>query len=140
MQLRKAVELDNGFAPAHFTLSMVYQVKANYAESVEEYAKSQELNGEQQNAQLARESFVKNGWQGFLRTMTRTHRPSNLMSYNIAALYAALGEKDKAFAELNTAYEKREPALVLLNVDSRLDALRDDPRFQDLIRRMGLPQ
>ncbi len=71
MQLRKAVELDNGFAPAHFTLSMVYQVKANYAESVEEYAKSQELNGEQQNAQLARESFVKNGWQGFLRTNDR---------------------------------------------------------------------
>ena len=139
VQLRKTVELDNGFAPAHSTLSMVYQVKANYAESVEEYAKSQELIGEQQNAQLARASFVKAGWPGFLRAMTGTHRPSNLTSSNLAALYVALGEKDKAFAELNTAYEKREPGLVLLKVDSRLDALRDDRRFQDLIRRIGLP-
>jgi eukaryotic-like serine/threonine-protein kinase len=140
VQLRKTIELDNGFAPAHSTLSTVYQVKANFAESVKEYAKAQELIGEQQNAQLARASFVNNGWQGFLRAMTGAHRPSNLTSSSLAALYAALGEKDKAFAELNTAYEKREPALVLLNVDSRFDALREDRRFQDLTRHVGLPQ
>ncbi len=51
-----------------------------------------------------------------------------------------LGEKDKAFAELNKSYENREYFMILLKVDPRLDPLRSDPRFQDLLRRVGLPQ
>ena len=54
-------------------------------------------------------------------------------------LHAALGEKDEAFAALNKAYENREFILVSLKVDTRLDTLRDDPRFQALLRRVGLP-
>ncbi|MFN2393894.1 MAG: hypothetical protein ABR566_18280, partial [Pyrinomonadaceae bacterium] len=79
-------------------------------------------------------------WRGFLRAMTGTHRPANLSSYNVATFHAALGEKDKAFAELNKSYENREGILGLLKVDPRLDTLRDDPRFQELLRKVGFPQ
>lgn len=85
-------------------------------------------------------SFTKGGWEGFLRAMTGERRPANLRSYFAVTFHAALGEKDKAFAELNKAYEKREYFLVLLKVDPRLDPLRDDPRFAELMRRVGLPQ
>jgi hypothetical protein len=50
------------------------------------------------------------------------------------------GEKDRAIAELNKSYEKREYYLCYLKVDQRFDPLRSDPRFVDLVRRVGLPQ
>ena len=59
---------------------------------------------------------------------------------NLATFYAALDENDKAFAELNKSYENRENIMSQLKVDPRLDSLRDDPRFQELLRRVGLPQ
>jgi tetratricopeptide (TPR) repeat protein len=139
-QLKKTLELDASFAPAHDSLAQAYFVKGNYAESVEEFAKYQELSGEPQNAALARESVARGGWQGFLRAMTGEHRPAKLTSYSVATFHTALGEKDKAFAELNKAYEDREFFISLLKVDQRLDPLRSDPRFADLMRKVGLPQ
>ena len=60
--------------------------------------------------------------------------------YNVAVIYAGLGEKDEAFAWLNRAYDARSYLLaVYLNTDSRLDNLRSDARFTDLRRRIGLP-
>jgi len=137
-QLKKTLELDANFPGTHNHLARVYQAKGNYTESVEEYAKYQELVGEQRNAALVRESFAKGGWQGFVRAMVE--RP-DLSPYLRAHFYAALGEKDKAFAELNKAYENRDGFVVMyLKVDPRLDPLRSDPRFQDLLRRVGFPQ
>jgi tetratricopeptide (TPR) repeat protein len=138
-QSKKTVELDTNFAVGHSTLSLAYRMKGSYAESVEELAKFQELTGGKQTAALMRESFAKGGWQEFLRAMTDERRPANLTSYNVATFHAALGEKDKALVELDKAYQNREGILGLLKVDPRFDSLHDDPRFQDLLRRVGLP-
>lgn len=70
--------------------------------------------------------------------MTGEPRPANVTPYNLATFHAELGEKDKAFVELNKSYQNREALLGLLNVDPRFDSLRDDPRFQDLLRRFRL--
>jgi len=139
-QFKRTLELDTNFAPAHVSLGIAYQLKGGYAESVEEFAKSQELNGKPEAAAFVRESFARSGWQGFLRAMTETRRPSNLPpELSAAVFHAQLGEKEKAFDELNKAYENREFYLVLLKVDPRLDPLRDDPRFQELLRKVGFP-
>jgi TolB-like protein/Tfp pilus assembly protein PilF len=53
--------------------------------------------------------------------------------------YAGLGDKEQAFAWLEKAYQERRARMYLLNVDPLLDPLRSDPRFQDLVRRVGLP-
>jgi hypothetical protein len=58
--------------------------------------------------------------------------------YRIATVYAALGDKDLAFAQLERAYAQRSFFLDFLKVDPELDSLRSDPRFQDLLRRMNL--
>lgn len=139
-QLGRTVELDAGFAPAHDSLANVHFVKGDYAASVEAFAKSQELFGERQNAALARESFARGGWQGFLRAMTDGRNGANLASYRLATYHAALGERDRAFDELSKAYESREFFMILLKVDPRLDPLRSDPRFIELMRKVGLPQ
>jgi len=138
-QLKKTLELDAGFAAAHFSLAIAYQVKGNHAEAVEEYAKYQEQIGEPQTAAIMRESYSRSGWQGFLRMITEKRIRFNSPLDNLATFYAALGEKDKAFAELNKSYENRENVMVHLKVDPRLDPLRDDPRFQELLRKVGFP-
>ncbi len=140
VQFKKTLDLDSNFAAARVSLSLAYQLTGKYPETIEEYAKFQELIGEKQNAALIRQSFAEGGWSGFLRTMTGENRLSNATPYALATWYAKLGEKDKAFEELNKSYEIREYFLVLLNVDPRFDDLRSDPRFLDLLRRVGLPQ
>ncbi len=56
----------------------------------------------------------------------------------IVVIYAGLGEKDQAFEWLRKAYEERSFSMLYLKVDPRLDSLRSDPRFTDLLRRVGL--
>jgi adenylate cyclase len=60
--------------------------------------------------------------------------------YDIAFVYAGLGDKDKLFQWLNKAAEDRSTALAEIKVHPRFDKLRKDPRFQDLLRRLGLPE
>jgi hypothetical protein len=66
---------------------------------------------------------------------------SYVAPYNVAVIYAGLGEKDQTFVWLNQAYKERSYLLaVYLTTDARLDNLRSDPRFADLRRRIGLPE
>ena len=55
-------------------------------------------------------------------------------------IYAGLGDKDQAFACLDKAYELRDSGIVFIKVDPLFDPLRDDPRFKNLLRRIGLPE
>ena len=59
--------------------------------------------------------------------------------YGVALVYAGLGDKDHAFTWLDKAYQGRSHWLVWLNRDPRWDSLRSDPRFPDLVKRVGLP-
>jgi hypothetical protein len=61
-------------------------------------------------------------------------------AYETAALFAALGDKDQAFQWLDIAYQERDRLLLFLKTDFLLDPLRSDPRFPELVRKVGLPQ
>ena len=56
----------------------------------------------------------------------------------MAAFYAILGESDKAFASLEKAYSEKDLQLQFLRVDPAFDSIRNDPRFVDLLRRIGI--
>ncbi|MFQ5927901.1 MAG: hypothetical protein ACE5MH_10770, partial [Terriglobia bacterium] len=60
--------------------------------------------------------------------------------FTMALAYMELGENEQAMAWLERSYEEREGGLPFLNASPGLDPLRSDPRFQDLVRRVGLPQ
>jgi hypothetical protein len=63
-----------------------------------------------------------------------------VITYRIARIHTALGQRDQAFAVLERAYENRDWFLPRLKVDPAFDSLRDDPRFKDILRRTGLAQ
>ena len=140
VQLKKTLELEPSFPTTHLSLSSLYQLTNKYAESVESYASYQQLSGHSETAKVARESFARGGWQGYLRGMTGPSRPAGVSPFIAATFHAQLGEKDKAFAELEKAFDNREWLLLYIRIDPRLDALRDDPRYQDLVRRMKFPE
>ena len=96
-----------------------------------------------------REAFQRGseegGFQGALRALRRfmiesATRGAFGLACNIAQLSAMIGETEKAMTWLERAYEEREPLLVNVKADPRLDPLRSDPRFQDLLRRIGFPE
>jgi TolB-like protein/Tfp pilus assembly protein PilF len=140
--LKKTLELDENFFLTHANLARAYQLKGNYQASVEERARVEEINGNTQLATGIRESFEKGGWKGYLQFVSREFetQADRRGFYNAAKIYAELGEKDKALSALQTAYEKRESDLLPIKVDPLLDPLRDDPRFQELLKKIGFPE
>src|SRR5437660_523128 len=135
-QLKKGVELAPDFWFSHFYLYSVYRFKSNYAQAVEELAKSKELRDETEAAKLIRESFAKGGWQGLLHAVTVGHAQMKMTPYTMAGFYAETGDKDRAFAALNEAVDKADQFFVFVKIDPFMRALRDDPRCPELLRRI----
>jgi predicted Zn-dependent protease len=139
-QLQKVFEMDASFPLTPWLLAAIHQVRGNHAEVAENFAKFYELVGTAEDAARVRSSFAASGWSGFVRMMTGAQRPADVTGYLAAVLHASLGEKDAAFAQLEKAYDNREAILsTLITNDPRMDSLRDDPRFAEMLWRMGLP-
>ena len=90
------------------------------------------------------QAFERSGARGFWRKrldlkLQETVRETK-WAHEVALLYARLDEKDEAFAWLERAYAGRAYDLLFLNVAPEVDSLRDDPRFRDLLRRIGSPR
>jgi tetratricopeptide (TPR) repeat protein len=76
--------------------------------------------------------------QAILQQLSTLSKQRYVPSYSVAAIYTALDRKDEAFAWLERAYDEHDSWMDYLGLDPRLDALRSDPRFADLLRRMNL--
>jgi len=78
--------------------------------------------------------------EAVIKKWKETEKTNYIPNYWLAATYAAMGEKDAAFAELEKAYQAHDWFFQRLKVDPFMDPLRDDPRFKDLVHRVGLPE
>jgi TolB-like protein/Tfp pilus assembly protein PilF len=135
------------FAGAHDCISYASWGKRMYPQVVEEEKLLAQLNGDRKEAEVAstiEREFRSAGWNGALTKgieILQARRKTGYSSaYRIATLYADLGDKDQAFEWLNTAYQEHDFSLFGLKTDFLLDPLRSDPRFAELVRKLGLPQ
>ncbi len=133
-ELNGALELDQDFSYAHHDLGKAYARKGMFKEALREF-------------QLG--NYVE--WQGYAHALAGSSEEATAVinrlndkaqeeyvsPYRLAVVYVGLGEKDQALAALEQAYTDRSGLLVWLNVEPAFDPLREDPRFDDLLRRIG---
>jgi eukaryotic-like serine/threonine-protein kinase len=144
-QARKIHELDPDFFGAQVWLAHAYNAKGMYAEAIALCEKSLQRDPTRQSLLRALGvAYAKTGRrseaEGVIKQLEDIAKTQYVLPYYLATIYAALGDRDNAFVELEKAYAERDWFVSRVKVDPFLDPLRDDPRFKDLMRRMGLPQ
>ena len=146
-QYRKAMELDPGLESVHAQLSWAYGCKGNYAEAIAANEKAgtevHPIPAENQlNAAGLGWVYALAGRRGDARKVIEQFKVlearADVDHYNVAVVYAGLGEKDRTFEALERAYAQRSGSLAFLNADPFFKDMRSDPRYEDLLHRIGL--
>jgi len=127
----------------HAYLAMVYEQQGKLSEAVAEYQRATTLdNSPEPRAQLAHAYALagrKSEARKLLAELMGRAKHQYLSPYDIALIYVGLGDYPRALQSLEDALADRSEGCPYLKVDPRLDPLRADPRFQDLLRRMNFP-
>jgi serine/threonine-protein kinase len=144
-QYHKVLEMEPNYPYAHYELGEAYFRKNMTGEAVAEFLKGESLTrtGPQDIASIRKAyetSGVKGFWQAMIDAAKKRSGQDAYPAYDMACLYANLGDRDKAFEWLERAYRERSAGIAALKVDLPFDNLRDDPRFAELLRRVGLSQ
>ncbi len=135
------------FAIAHDCLAYAYWGKRMYPQVIEEWKAYGQLSGHPDDSEFAAAlegGYLSAGWKGALTKAIEFRETQRKNRYHsaliIARFYADLGDKEQAFHWLNIAYQEHDWLLIGLNTYFQLDPLRSDPRFAELVRKVGLPQ
>jgi eukaryotic-like serine/threonine-protein kinase len=141
----KTLEMDPNYWFAHMFLGLSYEANGDLPRAITECqrAREAETTVPYPSAELAHAYAVsgrKREAEEILKQLKDRSRQSYVPAYNFAEIYIGLGDKEKALALLEKAYADRSMLLTFLKVDPEFDSLRSDPRFKDLLRRVGLPQ
>jgi serine/threonine-protein kinase len=144
LQLRKTIDLDPTYWWAHSYLGRAYEQQGQFPEAIAEFQEAVRLGSgiNEPKAFLGR-VYAVSGKRAearkVLEELNEVSKQFYVSPYNIALIYAGLGEKDQALAWLERAFAERSTWMPYLKVDPWLDSLRSEPRFQDLLRRMNFP-
>jgi tetratricopeptide (TPR) repeat protein len=142
-QLRNTIDLAPDLWPAYDMLGWSYEVKGQLPEAIGEFQKARQIAGTiaEPLSALGR-AYALEGQvaeaRKVLAELRELSKDNYVPPYNFAVIYSALGDKDQAMASLEKAFEERSWYLADLAVDPKVDNLRSDPRFADLLRRMNL--
>ena len=145
--LRRCVELNPNDMGTHWELGILYDQTGMREEAISEWERMFVLSGYEEQYGFAEDlktGYLISGRRGALnrllnnleRVSRQRHVPPDVMAY----LYESLGDKERAFVWLQKAYDEHNHEIVGLKTDLMWDRLRSDPRFEDLVRRVGLPQ
>ena len=136
-QAKETLEIDPS-SPASFNIiGASYEQLRDYQKAIEAWTKHEEVNGNESRAKELRRIFETKGYTGYLRRDLKDSQEAG-DHYAAALEFAMLGERDASFTELEKAFTQRSQ-IVDMNLDPRLDNIRSDTRYADLLRRIGLP-
>jgi len=142
-KLQEAMEMDRYYYPTHFALAVVHGQLGNFSKAFEEFEKASQLDDSPQMigflGHVYAVSHNPDKAQRVLEEMQRQRTERYVSAYAVALVYAGLAEYDLAFEWLEMACEDRDEFLTWgLGIDPRLDGLRSDQRYVQLMNRIGL--
>ena len=143
VEARRALKLDPGFYPARRYLALAYDLQGKYNEALAEFQNAITISrGSVLSKAEVGHAYAKAGKRAealrMIDELQHSTSERRVSPFHFALIYAGLGENDRAIEFLNKAVDERAERLVWLKVDPRFDGLRKDPRFNDLLRRIGL--
>jgi TolB-like protein/DNA-binding winged helix-turn-helix (wHTH) protein/Tfp pilus assembly protein PilF len=140
---QRTLEMDPNFVPAHSVLGATYEAEGNWAQAILEYQKAVDLS--QNNPTSLAALGCAYGYSGnrekarnILATLREASKIHYVSAFDMAAVFAGMGEKDNAFHWLEKAYSERESQMAFLGITRRMNGVRSDPRYSDLLHRMHL--
>jgi serine/threonine-protein kinase len=146
---RQVPDPDFNSESRHRRIASIYEREGKLDDAMTEWLTALRLAGRQEVAASVERVYRSSGYAAAKRTCVREDLRAALgrvrgsyprpLAWNIAGDYALLGQRDSAFHWLERAFREREGPLAFLTTDDRFEAIRSDPRFRDLTRRMGLP-
>jgi eukaryotic-like serine/threonine-protein kinase len=140
-RFRKALELDERFIPAHGWLGMALGQQHRYAEAKDAITRALEVDHIPiLSAMLAHTHAISGDWEQaleLLEALLAERQRRYISPYDIAVVYAGLGDTPKAMEHLEEALEDHSAWMVFLNVDPRLDGLRAEPRFKEIAAKLN---
>lgn len=142
-QCRKVLEMDPKYFWPHFFLGLAYEQEQMYQQATAEFQKAITVSSATFALGGLGHTYAVSGKRGealrVLGELKERSKRGYVPAFDIALIYAGLGEKDQAFEWLEKAYGEHSGGLAYLRVEPRLDNVRSDPRFADLLRRIGIP-
>ncbi len=144
-QCRRTLDLDPNFGPAYWYLGLLYEEKGMEKEAAAAFLKQASLAGGSAETATALEKAsqaqgIKGYWRKLLELWKKKSKEGTPPAFNWAVACARAGDKDQALKHLEMAYQERHPSMVFVKVEPVFASLRSDPRFADLLRRIGLSQ
>ena len=150
IELYKKVIADNPtFGRAHGEMAYAYWGEHKYPEAIQEWNTAARLEDDKNYMEWAAAmdaGFRAGGWataerKGLEVSLAQRKGSGTYVSpYQIGGGYADLGDKDHAFQWLDTAFSEHDPNIIQLRTDFTMDSLRSDPRYAELVRKIGFPQ
>jgi len=142
-QCKRVIDLDPNFPRAHEYLGLAYLKQGRHSEAIAELQKAVELSGrERRPLRDLGYGYAISGRRAealaALKELEGKYEKHEAIGQDLAAVYAGLGEKDQAFAWLEKDFQARSGLLAWIRWTPPFDSLRSDPRYADLLRRMGL--
>jgi len=143
-QARKALEMFPNFFVPYMALGAALVEKGDYSTGIAELEKAKAMEPTPLVIGQLGYAYAKSGRKDEARKLLAELKEQSkrryVASYWIAVIYVGLNEKDEAFASLEKAYQEHSWWLVWIKMEPKMDGLRSDPRFTDLMRRIGFPQ
>jgi TolB-like protein/lipoprotein NlpI len=136
--LKAVQEIDPSVWFAEFQLFNNSRRKNDFTAAAEHLAHAQELRDEPEAAKFIRDSFRTHGWNGMMRAALEHPEKAKIWEYYLATFAAELGDKDRAFALLDRSADKYDQFIMFAKIDPAMKSLRGDPRYGELLGRLGL--